>query len=95
MRNKLETLDSVLVDVIRGVFPNIRDDVAVFLSNPKYMGKKEKSRLRHYQVVSGRQVVEFDASLIVCLDDSQLLTIAKYKVDGRDVIFGVWNVNGV
>lgn len=77
------------LEIVRGVFPGIRDDVAVFVSNPKYMGKKERARLIHYRVIDGDSIYEFDADLMVCLDDSQLLTIAKYEVNGREITHAI------
>lgn len=85
---------SSIIEIMRGVFPNIRDDVAIVALEPKYMGKKEKARLRHYKVIDGGFLYEFDASLLTCLDDSQLLTIAKYVVNGEEITHAVYRVDG-
>ena len=49
------------------------------------MGPKERSWLKHYKVIDGDLIYEFDACLLICLDDSHLLMIAKYEVNGREI----------
>ena len=92
MTNKIISREEI-VEIARGVFPGIRDDAAVVFLDPRYMGRGERSRLRHYQVIIGNLLYEFDASLITCFDNSQLLTIAKYKVNDREITHAIFVIN--
>jgi hypothetical protein len=90
--NKLDISRDDFIEIARGVFPGIRDDVSILVSNPKYMGKKERSWLRHYKVIDRGILYEFDAYLLTFIDDSQMLCVAKYEVNGREVTHAIYGI---